>query len=43
MPDGDEELAWWWSWDEPMCPATHIADAVRIIAYVVTPSVPRTR
>jgi hypothetical protein len=39
MPDGEERLTWWWSWNEPICPATQIADAVRRIAYVVSPSI----
>ena len=38
--DADEGLVWRWSWGEVICPAARIADAVRIIAYVVTPGVP---
>jgi hypothetical protein len=37
MPDRSARLTWWWSWNEPICPATETAEAVRIIAYVVTP------
>jgi hypothetical protein len=40
MPDRRERLCWWWSWNEPICPATDLADAVRVIAHVVTPAVP---
>jgi hypothetical protein len=39
-PDAGERLVWLWSWDEPICPAANIADAVRSIGYVVTPAVP---
>jgi hypothetical protein len=39
MPDEGEQLAWWWSWDEVICPATQIPEAVTAIARVVTPSV----
>jgi hypothetical protein len=38
MPDGSERLTWWWSWNEPICPATDMTEAVRIITYVVTPT-----
>jgi hypothetical protein len=38
MPDREERLMWWWSWDEPICPVTDLDQAVRKIAYVVTPS-----
>lgn len=27
----DENLMWWWSWGEPISPACHIPDAVRVI------------
>ena len=38
MPAPEEErLMWWWSWGEPICSASRIDDAVRIIAHVVTP------
>ena len=37
MPDRQERLTWWWSWDEPICLADQIADAVKVIAHVVTP------
>jgi hypothetical protein len=37
MPDEDERLAFWWSWDEVICPATEIPEAVTAIARVVTP------
>jgi hypothetical protein len=40
MPDRRERLCWWWSWNEPIGPATDIAGAVRVIAHVVTPAVP---
>lgn len=33
----DEGLMWWWSWGEPISPATHIPDAVRVISRVLTP------
>lgn len=39
MPDSEERLMWWWSWGEPICPADWIADAVKVIAHVVTPPV----
>jgi hypothetical protein len=38
MPDRSERLTWWWSWNEPICPATDMAEAVRRIAHVVTPT-----
>lgn len=31
MPDRRERLFWWWSWNEPICPAEQIAAAVTII------------
>jgi hypothetical protein len=31
MPDQRERLFWWWSWNEPICPAEQIAAAVTII------------
>ena len=37
MPDRLERLTWWWSWDEPICLADQISDAVKVIAHVVTP------
>ena len=37
MPDRRETLMWWWSWGDPICPATDITDAVKVIAHVVTP------
>lgn len=37
MPDADEQLMWWWSWGEPICPATQIPEAAKAIARVVTP------
>jgi hypothetical protein len=37
MPDDQERLAWWWSWDELICPVTRTSEAVRAIARVVTP------
>jgi hypothetical protein len=30
---------WWWSWGEPISPASHIPDAVRVISRVLTPHV----
>jgi hypothetical protein len=36
LPHGDESLMWWWSWGEPISPASHIPDAVRIISRVLT-------
>lgn len=41
-PGDADGLVWRWSWGDPICPAANIAEAVRIIAYVVTPAV-RTR
>jgi hypothetical protein len=38
MPGSDEALYWYWSWDEPICPAADISRATRMIAYVVTPA-----
>ncbi|MCO6006649.1 hypothetical protein NE236_16815 [Actinoallomurus purpureus] len=38
MPDSEEELCWWWSCGERICPAGDIEHARRIIAYVVTPT-----
>jgi hypothetical protein len=43
MPDHQELLCWWWSWDEPICPAAQITDAVKIITHVVMPPVPEDR
>lgn len=37
MPDRQERLTWWWSWGDPICPATEIDNAVRVITHVVTP------
>lgn len=37
MPDEDESLALWWSWEERICPATEIDKAVTSIKHVVTP------
>jgi hypothetical protein len=37
MPDPQERLTWWWSWGEPICLATQIPDAVKVITHVVTP------
>jgi hypothetical protein len=37
MPDDDERLTWWWSWNEPICPAVELSQAVVAIARVVTP------
>ena len=37
LPHHDECLMWWWSWGEPISPASHIPDAVRIISRVLTP------
>lgn len=37
LPHGDERLMWWWSWGEPISPASHIPDAVRIISRVLIP------
>ena len=39
MPGRDEQLRWWWSWDEPICLATEITHAVAAIKHVVTPPV----
>src|SRR5258705_203077 len=36
-PDRRERLTWWWSWGEPICLATQIPDALKVIAHVVTP------
>jgi hypothetical protein len=38
VPHGDESLMWWWSWGEPIGPAAHIPDAVRVISRVLSPS-----
>lgn len=38
MPGNDNALYWHWSWDEPICPAANIAQATKVIAYVVTPA-----
>jgi hypothetical protein len=35
VPHGDESLMWWWSWGEPISPAAHIPDAVRVITKVL--------
>jgi hypothetical protein len=43
MPDDQELLCWWWYWNEPICPAAQIADAVKIIAHVVMPPAPDGR
>lgn len=37
VPHGDESLMWWWSWGEPISPAAHIPDAVRVISRVLSP------
>jgi hypothetical protein len=37
LPHGDESLMWWWSWGEPISPASHIPDAVRVISRVLSP------
>ncbi|MFB9838657.1 hypothetical protein [Actinoallomurus acaciae] len=37
VPHGDESLMWWWSWGEPISPATQIPDAVRVISRVLFP------
>ncbi|WP_329236204.1 hypothetical protein OG417_31385 [Actinoallomurus sp. NBC_01490] len=37
VPHGDEGLMWWWSWGEPIGPAAHIPDAVRVISRVLSP------
>jgi hypothetical protein len=37
LPHGDESLMWWWSWGEPISPAAHIPDAVRVISRVLSP------
>jgi hypothetical protein len=39
-PDAEENLVWRWSWGEDICPALQITDAVKIIAYIVTPAFP---
>ncbi len=35
-PDGSEVLTWFWSWGEPICPATEIDRAVKRIENVVS-------
>jgi hypothetical protein len=40
MPDHQEALYWWWSWNEPICPAAQITDAVKVIAHMVMPPEP---
>jgi hypothetical protein len=35
QPHGDE-LMWWWSWGEPIGPASRTPDAVRVIARALT-------
>lgn len=35
-PDADEVACWWWSWNEPICPAADIDHAVAAIAHVVS-------
>ncbi|MDN3354753.1 hypothetical protein [Actinomadura sp. DC4] len=35
-PDADEVLTWYWSWDRPICPATHLGSAVELIKNVVS-------
>ena len=40
MPDHQESLYWWWSWNEPIGPAAQITDAVKVIAHVVMPPEP---
>jgi hypothetical protein len=40
LPHGDESLMWWWSWGEPISPASHIPDAVRVISRVLSPPAP---
>jgi hypothetical protein len=37
MPDPQQRLMWWWSWEEPIGPADQIAEAVKLIAHVVAP------
>jgi hypothetical protein len=37
VPDRRAKLTWAWSWGDPICPATDIADAVKAITHVVTP------
>jgi hypothetical protein len=37
--DDQNQLTWWWSWGEPVCPAHEVDEAVRKIANVVTPSI----
>lgn len=37
-PDENEVLSFYWSWDEPICPAAQIDTAVTRIKHVVTPS-----
>ncbi|MGH7515111.1 MAG: hypothetical protein ACREOQ_19575 [Gemmatimonadales bacterium] len=37
LPHGDERLMWWWSWGEPIGPASQIPDAVRVISRVLAP------
>ena len=39
MPDDQERLTWWWSWGDPIGPATAITETARQIAHVVTPPV----
>jgi hypothetical protein len=39
LPDRAERLTFFWSWGDPICLATDVADAVRLIAHVVTPPV----
>jgi hypothetical protein len=36
MPDEQERLMWW-GWGEPICPASHISDAVKMICHVLAP------
>jgi hypothetical protein len=43
LPYGDERLMWWWSWDEPICPAADIPGAVKAISSVVTSPDPGAR
>jgi hypothetical protein len=37
-PDENEVLAFYWSWDERLCPTAEIDTAVTWIKHVVTPS-----
>lgn len=35
-PDTDEVLCWWWSWNEPICPAADITRGVEMIAEIMS-------